>query len=106
MLYEVITPRDIKVNLAKNICSQFYDDDTAEKALLDFNQIFVKKDIPDDIPEFQVPAEEIKDGKIWIIKLMTLGNLASSNGEARRLIRITSYNVCYTKLLRYHHHTR
>ncbi len=79
-------PRDIKVNLAKNICSQFYDDDTAEKALLDFNQIFVKKDIPDDIPEFQVPAEEIKDGKIWIIKLMTLGNLASSNGEARRLI--------------------
>jgi len=80
-------PRDVKVNLAKNICSQFYDDATAERALDEFNQIFVKKDIPDDIPELKIPAEELTDGKIWIIKAMTIGEMASSNGEARRLIK-------------------
>ncbi len=80
-------PRDVKVNLAKDICQQFYDSETAEKALEEFNQIFVKKDIPHDIPEFSIPSEEMTDGKIWIIKLLTLSGLASSNGEARRLIK-------------------
>lgn len=43
--------------------------------------------IPDDIPEFQVPAEELEEGRIWICKLATLAGLTASNGEARRLIQ-------------------
>ncbi len=81
-----IHPRELKVNLAKNICSQFYDADTAENALAEFEKIFVKKDIPDDIEVFEIPKSEVKDGSIWIIKLLVLTNMAKSNGEARRLV--------------------
>jgi len=80
-------PRDIKVGLAKEICAQFYDRETADGAEAEFNKIFVKKDVPDDIPEYSVPDEEKKDGKIWIVKLMVLAGMAKSNGEARRLVQ-------------------
>jgi tyrosyl-tRNA synthetase len=73
--------------LGKEICAQFYDHETAEKAAMEFNKIFVHKDIPDDVPEYRIPAGEIDEGKIWIVKVMVLAGLAKSNGEARRLIQ-------------------
>lgn len=82
-----IHPRDIKVRLGKEICAQFYDKETAEKAEMEFNKIFVKKDIPDDMPEYKIQDEDLVDGKIWIVKLLTLTQMAKSNGEARRLIK-------------------
>jgi tyrosyl-tRNA synthetase len=80
-------PRDVKVRLAKEICAQFYDADTAEKAEAEFNRIFVNKDLPEEMEEFSVPEGEGKDGRIWIVKLLTLTGMAKSNGEARRLIQ-------------------
>ncbi len=80
-------PRDVKVELAKNICAQFYGRDTAEKAEAEFNKIFVKKDLPDEVPDYDIPGEEKKSGKIWIVKLLVLAGMAASNGEARRLIQ-------------------
>lgn len=79
-------PRDIKIRLAKELCAQFYDQKTADDAEAEFYRIFVNKDTPDEIPEFTVDNSELKDDKIWVVKLMTLTGLASSNGEARRLI--------------------
>ena len=46
-----------------------------------------KGGIPDDIPEFSVPSEELGEDGIWICKLATLAGLTTSNGEARRLIQ-------------------
>ena len=80
-------PRDVKVKLAKEICAQFYDAETAEKAEAEFNNMFVKKDLPDEIPDYSIPASEASDGKIWLIKLLVLSGMAKSNGEARRLIQ-------------------
>jgi tyrosyl-tRNA synthetase len=82
-----IHPKTVKVNLAKEICAQFYDRDTAEKAAAEFEAIFVKKDVPDDMPEFSIPESEGKDGKIWIAKLMVLCDCAKSTSDARRLIQ-------------------
>ncbi len=79
-------PRDIKIRLAKELCAQFYDEKTADDAEAEFYRIFVNKDAPDEIPEFSIDSSELKDDKIWIVKVMTLTGLASSNGEARRLI--------------------
>ncbi|MCL1865405.1 MAG: tyrosine--tRNA ligase [Spirochaetes bacterium] len=79
-------PKDIKVRLAKELCAQFYDKKTADEAEAEFNKIFVNKDTPDEIPEFKVQDSDLKDGKIWIVKLMVLAGLADTNGEARRLI--------------------
>ncbi len=41
----------------------------------------------DDLPTFKVPAEELEGDGIWIVKLLALSGLCSSNGEARRLIQ-------------------
>ena len=79
-------PRDVKVRLAKEICSQFHGTEAADRAEAEFNKIFVNKDLPDEIADYNIPAEELKDDKIWIVKLMVLAGMASSNGEARRLI--------------------
>jgi tyrosyl-tRNA synthetase len=79
-------PRDIKIRLAKELCAQFYDQKTADDAEAEFYRIFVNKDTPDEIAEFSIDNSELKDDKIWIVKVMTLTGLAASNGEARRLI--------------------
>lgn len=82
-----VHPRDVKVRLAKEICAQYHGTDAADKAEAEFNKIFVNKDMPDEIEDFNVPAAELKDNKIWIVKLMVLSGMATSNGEARRLIQ-------------------
>ena len=82
-----IHPRAIKARLGKEICTQFYDEETAEKAEEEFNKIFVKKDVPDDIPEFKIPEEDLSAGEIWIVKLLSISGMSKSNGEARRLIK-------------------
>ena len=46
-----------------------------------------KGGIPDDVPEFRLPADELEAGTIWICKLATLSGLTKSNGEARRLVK-------------------
>ena len=46
-----------------------------------------KGGIPDDVPEFRLPADELEDATIWICKLATLSGLTKSNGAARRLVK-------------------
>jgi tyrosyl-tRNA synthetase len=82
-----IHPRDVKVRLAKEICAQFYDAETADGAEAEFNRIFVQKDLPDEVPEYSIPDGEKSDGRIWFVKLIVLSGMAASNGEARRLIK-------------------
>ncbi len=75
-------PRDAKVHLAKTIITFYHDDKAAELAEQDFVTKFVKKDVPDEMPEFRV-----NQGNIGILDLMTkVCGFASSNGEARRLV--------------------
>ena len=81
-----VNPKDVKVRLAKEICTQFYDMETAERAETEFNRIFVKKDLPDEVSEYSLGEEDKKEGKIWIIKLLVISGLAKTNSEARRLI--------------------
>jgi tyrosyl-tRNA synthetase len=80
-------PRDVKAGLAKNICAQFYDEETAAAAADEFVRVFSNRELPNEVPEFLVPEEEKTGGKAWIVRLMVLSGTASTNGEARRLIK-------------------
>ncbi len=82
-----VHPRNVKVRLAKEICAQFYDSETADKAEAEFNKIFVRKDLPDEVPEFVIPEDKKVSGKIWMVQVLVLAGMASSNGEGRRLIK-------------------
>ncbi len=76
-------PRNIKVRLAKEIISQFYDVVSADAALARFEQMFVKKEAPDDIEELLMPT----GSECVIVDLMVEMKMATSKGEARRLIQ-------------------
>ena len=77
---ESVNPRDIKKDLAKNLVAKYYDDSVAEKAEKSFEQIFVKRDNPDEIPEARISTEKS------LIDLLFEANLISSKGEGKRLI--------------------
>ena len=74
-------PRDLKVNLAKLIIKDFHSESDAQAAEEEFNRRFVKKEIPDDIPEVNIPPMIYK-----LADLVVASGLTASKGEARRLI--------------------
>lgn len=76
-------PRDVKRRLARELVALYHSAEAATAAQEEFDRIFVKKDLPDDIPEVFVSAE---NGSIGIVKLLTETKLAASNNEARRII--------------------
>ncbi len=78
-----INPRNIKRNLARRLVTMYHSEEEAERAEKEFDEIFVKKGVPDEMPEFEI---EENNYKIEIIDLIVLTNLAPSKGEARRLI--------------------
>lgn len=74
-------PRDVKRELGYELVKLYYDKDTADKAIEEFDTIFIKKEIPDDLPEYKLESTEIK-----LVNLITQAKLADSNSLARRLI--------------------
>ncbi|MDA7641286.1 tyrosine--tRNA ligase [Candidatus Marinimicrobia bacterium] len=75
-----INPRDIKRDLAKDLVERYYDKDKALEAEKAFDQIFVKKSIPDDIPIFQVKIDSN------ILDILLSEKLIASKAEGKRLI--------------------
>jgi len=85
-------PRDAKVALAKHIVTWLHDEQSAEIGDQDFITKFVKKETPDDMPEFKVGKSsfdpELKTkGEIGILDLITdVTKFSPSKSEARRLV--------------------
>ncbi|MFL2500491.1 MAG: tyrosine--tRNA ligase [Candidatus Neomarinimicrobiota bacterium] len=75
-----INPRDIKRDLAKDLVERYYDKDTALEAEQAFDQIFVKKSIPDDMPTFKVRSNSN------ILDILLSEKLIASKAEGKRLI--------------------
>lgn len=76
-------PRNAKHDLALAITELYYGHEAALKAREHFEQTVIKKEIPDDIPEFSFPAGDV----VRLIQLISSIKFAPSNGEARRLIQ-------------------
>ena len=76
-----MNPRDLKVELAKRIITDFHSSDAAQAAEDEFNRIFRSKEIPDVIE-----TREVKAGVWPLPQLLVETGLAESKAEARRLI--------------------
>jgi tyrosyl-tRNA synthetase len=77
-------PRDIKIELAKEIIARFHDQAAAEAAHADFTQRFSKNALPDDIPELTLTIEA---AAIAIPQLLKEAGLVESTSEAMRMIK-------------------
>ena len=75
-------PRTVKDQLGQEVVARFIGADEAKAASEEFTRIFAQKELPDEIPEVVVPAQEI-----GLLNLMVDAGLAKTNGEARRLIK-------------------
>jgi len=74
-------PRDEKRLLARRIVEIYHSKEEANKAELDFDRLFIKKDIPDDIPIFKIREEDS------LIDSIVNSNIVSSRSEFKRLIK-------------------
>jgi tyrosyl-tRNA synthetase len=77
-------PRDVKINLAKELITRFHDEAAAEAAHQEFINRFQKGAMPDEIPEVDVSSE---DGTIAIANLFKEAGLVASTSEAMRMIK-------------------
>ncbi|MFN8383039.1 MAG: tyrosine--tRNA ligase [Anaerolineales bacterium] len=73
-------PRDAKMKMASEIVSIFYSDDDAVAAQENFVKTFQQKEIPDEMPEFDLqPGQTVVD-------VILAAKLAESKSKARSLI--------------------
>ncbi|GGA21629.1 tyrosine--tRNA ligase [Paenibacillus physcomitrellae] len=95
---ETMHPRDAKMNLAYTLVRMYHGDEAAAAAQEHFVTVFQQRALPDDIQEVEIDSSEFTDGKIRLIKLLTLLGFAASNGEAKRSIQQGSLKINEEKL--------
>ncbi len=79
-------PRKAKSELAAAIVRCYYGEEAAEQARREFDRVFRQGELPKELPEVQIPSEQLEDGRIWVVNLLRRAGLASSNSEARRVV--------------------
>jgi tyrosyl-tRNA synthetase len=78
-----VNPRDIKRKLARTLVRMYHSEEAAIQAEEEFDRIFIKKDVPDEIEEFKIDGN---NSEFNILELILKVNFAPSKGEARRLV--------------------
>jgi len=78
-----VNPMEHKKALAHKIVTIYCGREAAEQAAGEFEKVFGRKELPDEIPLFKIQSER---DSLWIVKVLTGSGLCSSSGEARRLI--------------------
>lgn len=74
-----VHPRDAKMKLAYEVTDTFYGKEQATQAQDDFIQKFQKKEIPDDIPNFNITANQS------LLDVIIATEIAPSKSQAKRL---------------------
>jgi len=83
---EGMNPRDVKIDLAKELIARFHDDAAAEAAHQEFINRFQKGAMPDEIEEKTVNTFD-DSGEIAIANLLKDAGLVASTSEAMRMIK-------------------
>ena len=79
-------PGEQKRQLAREIVALYHGAEAATEAESRFDSVFKRDEIPEDIPEVEIPVDAVRDGTIWPPRLLVATGLAASNADARRLI--------------------
>ena len=86
-------PKDAKVLLGKTIVTQFYDESAATLAAAEFEKVFAKGQLPDDITEIAISAESVMAGK-----LLLACKLVETGGQAKRMIKQSAVSIDGVKI--------
>lgn len=86
-LKKATNPKEMKEKLAFRIVKRYHGEKEAAKAQENFQKLFSKKEVPDDIPELR-----LKKGKISTVEVLVATGITSKS-EARRLIEQGGFDV-------------
>ena len=89
-------PRDVKVELAKELAARYHSAADAEQAYEAFVQQFQRGQMPDDMPEVSVMATE---GDVLIGHVLKEAGLVESTSDAFRMIRQGAVRVDGEKVM-------
>lgn len=80
-----VHPMEAKKRLAVELTDRFSGAGEGVKARAEFEKVFSKKDLPDDIPSKEIPWPAGQ--KMKLVNLMSASGVVTSNSEARRMIQ-------------------
>ena len=83
-------PMEAKKQMAAMIVERFHGEGAGKKAREGFESQFARNEVPDDVPEAMLPAE---DGSLWIVRALAGSGLTASNGEAIRMIKQNALSI-------------
>lgn len=82
-----VHPRDAKMQLAATFVRMYHGEEAAKASENHFITVFQQRALPDDIEEVSIAAEQLEDGQIRIVKLLTMLELLPTSSEARRSVQ-------------------
>jgi len=82
-----VHPMDLKKRLAREIVTIYHSAQDAADAQAEFEKVFSNREVPTDMPLFELAQADLENGKAWIVKLLVGAGMAPSNSEARRLVQ-------------------
>lgn len=86
-------PKKVKQQLARELTARFHSEEAAQKAEENFEQVFKKGGVPDDIPEFMLSKEEI-----WLPKLLVETGMVKSTSDGRRMVKQNAVSIDGVKI--------
>lgn len=79
-----VHPREAKVKTAMGIVEIYYGKESANAAFEEFERMFVKKDLPDEIEEIKISVDNPEQ---MLVDVMTITKMTESKADARRMIQ-------------------
>ena len=95
-----INPMDIKKRLAETLVDMYHPAGSGQSAREEFERIFSKGQLPDEIPEISIAELEAVAGQygsnpqsLLLVHLLKHANLTRSSSEARKLIAANAVSI-------------
>jgi tyrosyl-tRNA synthetase len=88
-----IHPMESKKQLAQKIITLFHSPQAAQEAREEFERVFSKQELPNEIPQYTPSSTDLP-----IIKILVGIGAAPSNSEARRLIQAGAVSINQNKI--------
>ena len=89
-----IHPKEVKKKLARELTARFHSPDEAIAAEENFEKVFQKKGLPDEIPEVTLKVTE----NIWLPQLLVDAGLVTSTSDGRRMIKQNAVTIDNEKI--------
>jgi len=83
-------PMEAKKQLAATIVERFHGHGAGQQARDGFEAQFANKEVPEDVPEATLAAD---DGSLWVVRALKDAGLTASNGEAIRMIQQNALSI-------------